>query len=348
MTPHLAGDPQAPGGGLLPHPQHRRFPARKPRGLRPRGARRAGRGAPRDRPLGARAPGAGRAPGARGVPRIAVPRRLPHAAEFSARSTSRPSTSTCSRTALRARRDDPARRASQTVLHNVLESLVLLMSPVLSFTAEEIWQAMPPRAGRARASFSCRSHRRLRPQARTNCSRAGAAARGAPAREQGARGRQGDDRQVARGRGHDRRRRRDPGLSRGLRRQLAEVFIVSALSWARTRGEGAVVSVRRAPGSKCRAAGAGRPGSARWRPTRRLPRCAGALAAAGRGGARLTGPARPRKCEDGVQALPHEAHAGVVFLDSLRACAGVHGARRYPAGTPFTPTSRRVRSPSWT
>ena len=45
--------------------------------------------------------------------------------------------------------DDPARRAAQTVLHRVLESLVLLMAPILSFTAEEIWQAMPARRGKA-------------------------------------------------------------------------------------------------------------------------------------------------------------------------------------------------------
>jgi isoleucyl-tRNA synthetase len=36
-----------------------------------------------------------------------------------------------------------ARRAGQTVLYGVLESLVLLMAPILSFTAEEVWQEMP-------------------------------------------------------------------------------------------------------------------------------------------------------------------------------------------------------------
>jgi isoleucyl-tRNA synthetase len=49
--------------------------------------------------------------------------------------------------------DDPARRASQAVLHRVLESLTLLMAPVLSFTAEEIWQAMPARPGKAESVF---------------------------------------------------------------------------------------------------------------------------------------------------------------------------------------------------
>ncbi|HOA35129.1 MAG TPA: isoleucine--tRNA ligase [Bacillota bacterium] len=39
--------------------------------------------------------------------------------------------------------DDPARRAVQTVMMTVLESLTRLMAPVLSFTAEEIWQQLP-------------------------------------------------------------------------------------------------------------------------------------------------------------------------------------------------------------
>ena len=49
--------------------------------------------------------------------------------------------------------DDPARRAAQTVLHRVLESLVLLMAPILSFTAEEIWQVMPARPGKGESVF---------------------------------------------------------------------------------------------------------------------------------------------------------------------------------------------------
>jgi len=49
--------------------------------------------------------------------------------------------------------EDPARRAAQTVLHRVLESLVTLMSPILSFTAEEIWQVMPARPGKGASVF---------------------------------------------------------------------------------------------------------------------------------------------------------------------------------------------------
>jgi isoleucyl-tRNA synthetase len=49
--------------------------------------------------------------------------------------------------------DDPGRRASQTVLHRILESLVVLMAPILSFTAEEIFQAMPARPGKGESVF---------------------------------------------------------------------------------------------------------------------------------------------------------------------------------------------------
>ncbi len=39
--------------------------------------------------------------------------------------------------------DDQARRAVQTVMMTVLESLTRLMAPVLTFTAEELWQQLP-------------------------------------------------------------------------------------------------------------------------------------------------------------------------------------------------------------
>ncbi|MBF0620580.1 MAG: isoleucine--tRNA ligase [Magnetococcales bacterium] len=38
---------------------------------------------------------------------------------------------------------EPKRRAAQTVLHHALDALVRLMAPILSFTAEEVWQLMP-------------------------------------------------------------------------------------------------------------------------------------------------------------------------------------------------------------
>ncbi|HZC68191.1 MAG TPA: class I tRNA ligase family protein, partial [Nitrospirales bacterium] len=41
------------------------------------------------------------------------------------------------------RKDAPARRSSQRVLHETLLTLTKLMAPVLSFTAEEIWQSIP-------------------------------------------------------------------------------------------------------------------------------------------------------------------------------------------------------------
>lgn len=39
--------------------------------------------------------------------------------------------------------DDPARRAAQTVMYEVLTTLVRLMAPILTFTAEEIWEYIP-------------------------------------------------------------------------------------------------------------------------------------------------------------------------------------------------------------
>ncbi len=41
--------------------------------------------------------------------------------------------------------DDHGRRSAQTVLYIVLEHLVVMMSPILSFTAEELWQHLPAR-----------------------------------------------------------------------------------------------------------------------------------------------------------------------------------------------------------
>ncbi len=39
--------------------------------------------------------------------------------------------------------DDPARRSAQTVMMIVLENLTLLMAPILTFTAEELWRQLP-------------------------------------------------------------------------------------------------------------------------------------------------------------------------------------------------------------
>jgi isoleucyl-tRNA synthetase len=45
------------------------------------------------------------------------------------------------------------RRAAQTTLHSILEVLVHLMAPILSFTAEEIWQYMPDKDRRPGSVF---------------------------------------------------------------------------------------------------------------------------------------------------------------------------------------------------
>ena len=41
------------------------------------------------------------------------------------------------------RADSPARRSAQSAMYTVLSAMVRLMAPLLAFTAEEIWQAMP-------------------------------------------------------------------------------------------------------------------------------------------------------------------------------------------------------------
>ncbi len=43
---------------------------------------------------------------------------------------------------------NPARRSAQTVLWTIAEALVRLVAPILSFTADEVWQYMPAMAGR--------------------------------------------------------------------------------------------------------------------------------------------------------------------------------------------------------
>src|SRR5204862_7561477 len=44
------------------------------------------------------------------------------------------------------------RRATQTVLHAILDVMVRLMAPVLSFTAEDVWRFVPG-AGRPESVF---------------------------------------------------------------------------------------------------------------------------------------------------------------------------------------------------
>ena len=45
-------------------------------------------------------------------------------------------------------KDNPTRRSAQVVMYTVLDALVRLLAPVLVFTAEEIWAAMPASDGR--------------------------------------------------------------------------------------------------------------------------------------------------------------------------------------------------------
>jgi isoleucyl-tRNA synthetase len=50
----------------------------------------------------------------------------------------------------------PARRASQTVLYEILDGLLRLMGPVLSFTAAEVWPFLPTDANREENVFVAR------------------------------------------------------------------------------------------------------------------------------------------------------------------------------------------------
>ena len=47
-----------------------------------------------------------------------------------------------------SRPDDPLRRAAQTAMYQILETLVVILSPVLTFTTEEVWRYMPEREDR--------------------------------------------------------------------------------------------------------------------------------------------------------------------------------------------------------
>ena len=51
-----------------------------------------------------------------------------------------------------SRRDSLERRSAQTVMYLILDSLVKLMAPVLSFTADEVWWYMPKQTGDERPS----------------------------------------------------------------------------------------------------------------------------------------------------------------------------------------------------
>jgi isoleucyl-tRNA synthetase len=49
--------------------------------------------------------------------------------------------------------EGPARRSAQTAMHHILQAMVRWLAPILSFTAEEIWQALPGREKAAKSVF---------------------------------------------------------------------------------------------------------------------------------------------------------------------------------------------------
>jgi isoleucyl-tRNA synthetase len=47
---------------------------------------------------------------------------------------------------------NPARRSAQTALYRIAESLALMLAPILAFTADEIWEDLPPEGTKQRAA----------------------------------------------------------------------------------------------------------------------------------------------------------------------------------------------------
>ena len=51
--------------------------------------------------------------------------------------------------------DSPARRSSQTALNHILHALTRMLAPMLTFTAEEVWRAIPNQPGREPSVHLC-------------------------------------------------------------------------------------------------------------------------------------------------------------------------------------------------
>jgi isoleucyl-tRNA synthetase len=56
------------------------------------------------------------------------------------------------------RADSPGRRSAQTALWHIAEAMVRWLAPILSFTSEEIWHALPKLAGRPESVFLSQWH----------------------------------------------------------------------------------------------------------------------------------------------------------------------------------------------
>ena len=69
-----------------------------------------------------------------------------------------------------------ARRSAQTVLWKITEALVRLVAPILSFTADEVWEYLPRSQGREASvhlALFPRAGRGLRRETQRGCSRSG-------------------------------------------------------------------------------------------------------------------------------------------------------------------------------
>jgi isoleucyl-tRNA synthetase len=138
-TRHLGRDPEARGGRLSPHPQYAALPARQPDGLRPRQARAADRAMARNRPLCRRNHGA------------LQTEVLAHYDVYEFHPVVAKLQMYCSEDLggfyldiLKDRLytsgvESAARRSAQSAVWHITQSLLRLMAPILSFTAEEAW-----------------------------------------------------------------------------------------------------------------------------------------------------------------------------------------------------------------
>src|SRR5581483_12469788 len=132
-------DPEARRRDLSAHPQHPALPACQHLGLRRWQAQRHGARDGGDRPLCARHDGANADGGQRRLRALSVPPGGAAAAVVLLRGSRRLLSRHPQGPALYSAADSRARRSAQTALYHVTHSLVRLMAPILSFTAEELW-----------------------------------------------------------------------------------------------------------------------------------------------------------------------------------------------------------------
>ena len=147
-------DPEAHGGFVSAHAQHRALPARQPRRLRSGARQRAARRAGGARPLGAaRARAQLQEEIVAAYRKYAVPPDLPEGAQLLRRGPRRLLSRRAEGPAVHHAGAERARRSAQTAMFTSPRAMVRWLAPILSFTAEEIWQL----SCRASAASRCSS-----------------------------------------------------------------------------------------------------------------------------------------------------------------------------------------------